>query len=113
MRYPSVTDSESGHDRLLITVECVSSVAQTFKFGSVSNSLFLASLFHSFCQIVSMYITILGFRSDQHICERAVKLDGNAAFASPSALSCPEMPTCEGIHAMTTWTCGGNFLSRL
>ena len=85
----------------------------SFKFGSVSNSLFLASLFHSPCQIVSMYITILDFRSDQQICERAVKLDDNAAFASPSALSFPEMPTCEGIHAMTTWTCGGNFLSRL
>ena len=59
-----------------------------------------------------MYTTILGFRSDQQICERAVKLDDNA-IASPSALSFPEMPTCEGIHAMITWTCGGNFLSRL
>ena len=69
----------------------------SFKFGNVSNSLFLASLFHSFCQIVSMYITILGFRSDQQICERAVTLDVKAAFASPSAFSFSEMPTCEGI----------------
>ena len=30
VRYPCVTDSESGHDRLLIRVECVGSVAQTF-----------------------------------------------------------------------------------
>ena len=85
----------------------------SFEFGRVSNSLFLASLFHSSFQIVSMYITILGFSSDQQICEPAVKGDVKAAFASPSAFSFPEMPTCEGIHAMTIWTCGGNFLSRL
>ena len=48
-----------------------------------------------------MYVSTLGLRSDQQTCECAAKLDVKAAFASLSAFSFPEMPTCEGIHAMT------------
>ena len=69
----------------------------SFKSGSVSYSLFMALLFHVSCQIVQMYISTLGFRSDQNRCERAAKFDVKAAFASPSALSFPEMPTCGGM----------------
>ena len=85
----------------------------SFKSESISYSLLLASLFQSSCQIVQMYVSTLGLSSDLHRCERAAKLDVKAAFASPSALSFPEMPTCEGIQATTTWTCGGNFLRKL
>ena len=70
--------------------------------GSISNSLFVASLFQSSCQILQYHISTLGFRSDQHTCEREAKLDVNGAFASLSDLSFPEMPTCEGVQAITT-----------
>ena len=85
----------------------------SFKSGSISYSLFLASLFHSSRQIVQMFIFIVGFGSDQQRCERVAKVDVKAASASPLALSFREMPTCEGIRAMATWTCGGNFVKRL
>ena len=61
----------------------------SFNFGSISKSFFLVSLVQSSCQIVPMYIFTLGFRYDQQTCERAVKLDAKAAFASLSALSFP------------------------
>ena len=60
-----------------------------------------------------MYVSTLGLRSDKQTCECAAKLDVKAAFASLSAFSFPEMPTCEGIHAMTIWACDGIFLRRL
>ena len=60
-----------------------------------------------------MYVSTLGLRSDQQTRECAAKFDVKAAFASLSAFSFPEMPTCEGTHAMTSWVCGGIFLRRL
>ena len=48
-----------------------------------------------------MYVSTLGLRSDQQTRECAAKFDVKAAFASLSAFSFPEMPTCEGTHAMT------------
>ena len=95
VRYSCVTDSESGHDRLLLTTEFSSCAAQTLlqvwkylvKFVSGYHcSRVLAKL----CDI---YISILGFRSDQNTCECLAKLDVKAAFASPSALPFPKMPT--------------------
>ena len=92
------------------TVDCLGSVHNvSLKFGSISWSLFLVSLFQSFCQIVPTYIFTLGLKPDQQTRERAAKLDVKATFASLSALSFPIMPTREGIHAMIIWICGGNF----
>ena len=81
--YSFVTNSESGHDRLLFTVECFSCVAQSlFQVWK-----YLVSLFQSYCQIVPMYIFILGLRSDKQTCEPAAKLDVKAVFAHLSAFS--------------------------
>ena len=60
-----------------------------------------------------MYASTLGLRSDQQTCECAAKLEVKVAFASLSAFSFQGMPTCEGIHAMTIWICGGILLRRL
>ena len=60
-----------------------------------------------------MYTFTLDLRSAQQTCERAAKLYVMAAFASFSALSFPKMFTCEGIHAMIIWICGGSFLRNL
>ena len=60
---------------------------------------------------MQIYVSTLGLRSDQQTCECVAKLDVKAAFASLSAFSFPEITTCEGIHAMTIWACGGIFLS--
>ena len=75
--------------------------------------MFLVSSFQSACHAVQMYVSTLGLRSDQQTRECAAKLAVKAAFASLSAFSFPEMPTCEGTHAMTSWVCGGIFLRRL
>ena len=114
VRYPCVTDSKSGHDRLLLTTERSSCAAQTlfqvWKYLVQFVSDLTIPEFLSNCINVHIY---LSFRSDQPRCDRAAKLDVKAAFASPSALSFPQVPTCEGIQITTTWACGGNFLSRL
>ena len=107
MRYPCVTDSESGHDRLLLTTECSSCASQTllqvWKYlVQFVSGLTIPELLPNSVNVHNL--STLGFRSDQHRSEIKAKLDVKAAFASPLALSFPEMPIC---------TCGGNFLSRL
>ena len=54
-------------------------------------------------------IFTLDLRCDQQTFESAAKLDANPAFASVFALSFPIVPTCDGIHALIIWICGGNF----
>ena len=114
MLYPCVTDSKSGHDRLLLKTERSSCAAQTllqvwkYLLQFVSDLTIPEFLPNS----VNVYI-YSRFQVRPTRCDRAAKLDVKAAFASPSALSFPEMPTCEGIQVTTTWACGGNFLSKL
>ena len=67
----------------------------SFKSGSISYSVLLASLFQ--ISRANVQISTLDLRSDQQTCERAAKLDIKAAFAaafaSLSALPFPEMPS--------------------
>ena len=109
VRYPLMTDSESGHDRFLFTVDCL---------GCVAHSPLSLVVFFRFClwfhcsRVPARLCQCIGLSCDQQKCERTAKLDVKAAFASLSALSFPVMPTCK-IHAMIICICGGNFWRRL
>ena len=82
--YPCVTNSESGHDRLLFTVECFTScVAKTlFEVWKYFVEFISGFIVPEILPNYAMYISTLDLRSDQQTCERAAKLNVKAAFAS-------------------------------
>ena len=80
-----------------------------------TNSLLSLEVFHrvltvpDFLTDCANVLFTLDLRSDQQTRKSGATLGDKAAFATMSALSLQIMPTCEGIHAMIIWICGGYF----